>query len=111
MNEWAKKRLQELRAAAPANRKKAEDPFVKVPLWWIEAAAKDTASPTTLVLIELLRLRWKTKSSTFRIPNGRLQKLGVSRKVKYRVLRELEGRLIVLERPARKAPMVTMIAL
>ena len=33
MNEWAKKRIQELKAAAPVKRKKA-DPFVKVPLWW-----------------------------------------------------------------------------
>ena len=31
-------------------RKKAE-PFVKVPLWWIEETAKLTKSPTTLVLI------------------------------------------------------------
>jgi hypothetical protein len=70
-------------------RKKAE-PFVKVPLWWIEETARLTKSPTTLVLIELLRLHWKTKSLTFPLPNGRLQRLGVSRDVKRRVLRDLE---------------------
>jgi hypothetical protein len=40
--------------------------------------------------------------------------LGVSRKMKYRVLHNLEqgqGRLIVVERPARKTPVVTLIAL
>jgi hypothetical protein len=113
MNEYAKKRLAELRAAAPVKRKKTE-PFVKVPMWWIEAAAKATESPTTLVLIELLRLHWKTKRSTFSVPNGRLRKLGVSRKVKHRVLRELEqgqGRLIVVKRKPRKAPTVTLVAL
>jgi hypothetical protein len=31
-------------------------PFVKVPLWWIEAAAKATDSPTTIVLVTFLRL-------------------------------------------------------
>jgi hypothetical protein len=113
MDDWAKKRLQKLQAAAPTKRKKVE-PFVKVPLWWIEEAAKATESPTTLVLIELLRLHWKTGSSTFPLPNGRLQKLGVSRKVKYRVLRDLEkgkGRLIVVERIPRRAPRVCLIAL
>jgi len=111
MNEWANNRIQELKAAAPVKRKKA-DPFVMVPLWWIEAAAKATASPTTLVLIELLRLRWKTKGATFPVPNGRLLKLGVSREVKRLALRNLEREgLILVERQPRKTPVVTLIAL
>ena len=89
--------------------KRKSEPFVKAPLWWIETAAKATNSPTTVVLIELLRLHWKTKSSTFPLPNSRLQRLGVSRKVKQRVLRELErAQLIGVERPARKTPVVTL---
>jgi hypothetical protein len=92
-------------------RKKAE-PFVKVPLWWIEETARLTKSPTTLVLIELLRLHWKTKSLTFPLPNCRLQRLGVSRDVKRRVLRDLErARVIMVERPPRKTPRVTLVAL
>jgi hypothetical protein len=59
MDDWAKRRLAELQAAPPAKRKRAA-PFVKVPLWWIEETAKLTKSPTTLVLMELLRLHWKT---------------------------------------------------
>ena len=78
-------------------------------MWWIEEAAKATKSPTTVVLIELLRLRWKTGSSTFPLPNARLQRLGVSRKVKQRILRELElAQLIIVERPTRKSPVVTL---
>jgi hypothetical protein len=66
----------------------------------------------TILLVELLRLRWKTHSMTFPLPNGRLAKLGVSRKVKQRVLRELEqGQLITVERKSRKAPIVTLVLL
>lgn len=56
MDERTARRMQELEAATPIKRKKVEL-FVKVPLWWIETAAKATKSPTTVVLIELLRLR------------------------------------------------------
>ena len=66
---WHVRRLRELEAAVPVKRKKTE-PFVKVPLRWIEAAAKATGSPTTMLLIELLRLRWKTQSDTFPLPNN-----------------------------------------
>lgn len=108
MDEWTARRMRELEAATPIKRKKVEL-FVKVPLWWIEEAAKATKSPTTVVLIELLRLRWKTGSSTFPLPNARLQRLGVSRKVKQRILRELElAQLIIVERPTRKSPVVTL---
>jgi hypothetical protein len=97
---------------APVKRKKKAEPFVQVPLWWIETAAKDIRSPTTLVLIELLRARWKTQSSTFPLSNARLRKLGVSREVKRRVLRDLERRPVILvERSRGKAPRVTLIGL
>jgi hypothetical protein len=110
--EWRKCRMQELEAAAPVKRKKKAEPFVIVPLWWIEAAAKATKSPTTVVLIELLRLHWKTKSLTFPLPNGRLQKLGVNRECKRQVLRSLEqARLITVERPSRKTVVVTLVVL
>ena len=108
---WHVKRLRELEAAAPKRKKKVEV-FVKVPLWWIEIAAKDTRSPTTLVLIELLYASWKAKSPTFPLPNSRLNKLGVSRKTKYKVLRDLERRPVILvERSPRKTPLITLIGL
>jgi hypothetical protein len=88
------------------------EPFVKVPLWWIEAAAKATNSPRTLVLMELLYTAWKTRRSTFPLPNGRLARLGVSREVKRKVLRDLEhAKLIVVERPTRKTVVVTLCVL
>src|SRR5262245_7681248 len=99
------------KAVTPTKRKQTER-FVKVPLWWIEMAAKAAHSPATIVLIELLYAHWKAKSSTFPLPNGRLKALGVSRKIKARVLRDLEsGQVILVERPSHKAPIVTLVAL
>jgi hypothetical protein len=108
---WAT-RMQELEAKAPVKRKKAADPFVKVPLWWAEAAAKATRTPKALVWIELLRVAWKTKRATFSLPSGRLAKAGVSKDMKGRALRELEvAGLITVERRNGKNPMVTIVVL
>jgi ribosomal protein S19E (S16A) len=108
---WSLKRMRELQAAAPIKRKKVE-PFVKVPLWWIAAAAAAIRSPSVVVLVELLYASWKAKNLTFPLPNGRLTKRGASREVKRRVLRDLErAGLITVERPPRKSPVVTLITL
>lgn len=108
--DW-KQRRAELEAAAPAKRKKTE-PFVRVPLWWVEAAAKATRTPAALVLVYLLHASWKAKSTTFPLPNVYLNKNDVGTKVKRRVLRDLEAAgLISVERPSRKSPIVTLIIL
>src|SRR5262245_28970445 len=95
-------------APTPVKRRKTER-FVKTPLWWIEAAAEAARSPATLVLIELLYQSWQ-KGATFPLPSERLERVGVSREIKRRVLRDLErGGLILVSRAARKAPVVTML--
>jgi hypothetical protein len=111
MSDWSRKRIQELEAAAPVKRKKAE-PFVKVPLWWIEQATRVTRTPKALVCIWLLHLAWKAKSATFPLPNGSLHKRGITRFTKRRALRELEeAGLIAIERRPRKTPIVTLVCL
>jgi hypothetical protein len=100
--------------AAGKHKRQKEEPFVKVPLWWIEQAAKQIHSPATLVLVELLHAKFKTRSSTFTLSNARLQKLGVSRKVKHRILRNLaygKGRMITVEQKAGRAPRISLIGL
>jgi hypothetical protein len=83
---------------------------VLVPWWWVERAAQLAHSPTTLVLMELLHVAWRVKNSTFPLPNARLKKLGVTRNVKWRTLRDLEdGGLITVEHRARKTPIVTLV--
>jgi hypothetical protein len=109
---WYVKRRRELEAMAPTKRKKKAEAFVKVPLWWAEAAANATDTPVLLVLMELLRRHFKTHNLTFPLPNGRLQKLGVSRDVKRRVLHNLErAGLITVERRPNKSPIVTLVSL
>jgi len=108
---WHIRRKRELEVAAPMKRKKVEA-FVKVPLWWITAAANATGSPAVLVLIELLRLQWKTRRMSFPVPNARLKNLGVSREVKRRVLRDLQrAGLITVDQRTRKSPIVTLVSL
>lgn len=103
--------VETLNPGIPAKRKKVE-PFVMVPLWWIAAVAQAARSPRTLVLIELLHASWKSKSPTFPLPNGRLQRLGVSREIKRATLRDLErAGFIAVARMPRKTPIVTLVVL
>jgi len=108
---WHVKRLRELGAARADKRKKVE-PFVKVLLWWIARATKATNTGRALVCIELLHAAWKAKRPTFPLPNGRLARLGLHRRTKYRALCDLErAGLITIERPPRKTPIITLVGL
>jgi hypothetical protein len=92
--------------------KRKEPPFVRVPLWWAESAAKATKSPSALVWVHLLYVAWKRKSMTFPLANRRLEKIGVSREVKRRVLRDLEtAGLVTVERQHGRSPKVTIVVL
>jgi hypothetical protein len=89
---------------------KTADRFARVPLWWVEQAAKVTNTPGALVLVWMLYLAWKTKSNTFPLANTQLR--GVHRNTKYKMLRELEAAgLIQVSREGKKAPIVTLLYL
>jgi len=108
MNDWVKKRLAELEAAAPVKREKKE-PFAKVPLRWAAVAARATKTTKCLVWIELLHMAWRKGSPTFPLPCGKLEKRGVSRETRRRALRELEtAGLIQVEWKHGKTPVVTI---
>ena len=109
MDDWAAKRLAELEAAAPKKRKKKVEPFVNVPLWWMMKAAKATKTPDALVLTHLLYVAWKANYKPFPLSNKWLEKNGVSRKIKSRVLRDLEKvELITVERRSGRSPRVSL---
>ena len=109
-DDWAERRLRELRAAAPVKRKRKRDAFVKVPLWWIEQAACATRSPRMFAAIWLLYLSWEANSLTVTLPNARLAERGVDRQAKRRALAYLEkAGLIMVERPPGKSPKVTLV--
>jgi hypothetical protein len=95
---------------APRKHRK-EDLFAKVPLWWAAEAAKATKAPEILVCVDLLHRAWKEKGKSFTMPNGWLEKNGMDRRVKYRVLRNLEAaKLIKADWRNGKNPLITWIA-
>jgi hypothetical protein len=111
MDDWAAKRLAELKAAAPKKRGKKVEPFVKMPLWFAAAAAAATKTPKAMVWIELVHAAWRAKRSTFPLPNARLRKLGVDRFTKARALRDLErAKLIAVQSRRGRPPLVTIVA-
>jgi hypothetical protein len=95
-----------------AKKKRKEPPFVRVPLWWAESAAAATKSPSALVWVHLLYVAWKRKSMAFPLSNKYLERNGVSREVKRKVLRNLEAAgLITVERRRGRSPRITIVVL
>jgi ribosomal protein S25 len=91
---------------------KQKDAFVKVPMWWIAEASKATRSPAALVCVHLLHASWKARKATFPLSNSYLERHGVSRSVKRRVLRNLEAAgLITVERRNGRSPRVTLVVI
>jgi hypothetical protein len=92
---------------------KGKDIFVKVPLWWIEQVTHAVRSPQQVFVgVWLLHLAWRAGSMTFPVPNGRLGKRGVDRRVKRKALAGLEAAgLIAVERRSGKTPIVTLVVL
>jgi hypothetical protein len=91
-------------------RQRREGTFVQVPLQWASKALTATNSKKAMVCVYLLYCAWRKKSDTFALPNGALAEFGVSRKIKYRALRQLEAAgLIVIEHRPRRTPIITLI--
>jgi hypothetical protein len=96
------------RPAVPRQRKLHNEPFAPVSLARAAKAAQATRSPELLVWVEIEYLAWKANDAPFPLPSARLRRLGVSRKVKVRILRDLErAGLITVEWLRRQAPIVT----
>jgi len=108
-DDYAKKRLAELHAAAPAKRKKTA-PFAVVSL---PAAAKAFAvanCPKAMLWLWLLHQTRKTGKRTVAVPNGAVAKYGVNRETKRRALRQWEAAgLVAIEQRSRKTPVVTLL--
>jgi hypothetical protein len=109
MDEWAKRRLAELEAAAPARRARAA-PYVKVTLAWATKAATATDTTKAMVWLWLVHRARLTGSAVVAVPNGALAKHGVGRKAKCFALRQLEeAGLIAVEWRPRKTPIATLL--
>ena len=91
-----------------------KDTFIKVPIWWATEAAKatKTPSPSSFWHLPASRLVEGKERLRFTLPNGWLERRGVSREIKRRVLRDLEAAgLIKIERTNRQSPRVTIVVL
>jgi hypothetical protein len=109
-DDYVKRRLAELHAAAPTKRKKIE-PYAGVKLGAAARAFTAMNCPKAMVWVWLMHQTRKTGKHTVAVPNGVLAKYGVSRDVKSSALRQLEADgLIAVKRPARKNPIVTIVS-
>jgi hypothetical protein len=90
-------------------RKDKQKPFAKIDLADAAKAFKALGNPKAMVRVWLLHRVWKRKSRTVTAPNGELERLGVSRNIKLRALRQLEaGGLISIDHRHGKSPLVTV---
>ena len=109
MDDYAKRRLAELHAAAPIKRKKVK-PYAAAEL---DSAAKAFAAmgcPKALVYLWLVRRARMKGKRTITAPNGELAKYGVYPQMKLRALKELEtGGVVSLDVQPGKTSIVTLL--
>jgi hypothetical protein len=107
-DDYAKRRLAELHAAAPAKRKKIK-PFALIELDVAAKAFAAASCPKAMVWVWLVHQARKVGKKTVAVPNGALAKYGVDRKTKYLALRQYEAvGLLTVEWRARKTPVATL---
>ena len=97
MDDWAKQRLEELEAAAPV--KRADDRLIGCPVAWLLRVLPVVRSPKQLVVAIWL---WRRRvvcgnRDTFSVPNGELERWGISRQAKYRALGYLVAAGVIAE--------------
>jgi hypothetical protein len=108
-DDYAKRRLAELHAAAPAKPKKI-DYFAMVPLATAAKACAAVNCPKVMVYLWLVHQARKTGKNTVAVPNGALGKYGVSREIKRRALKELEAcGVISIRQQPKKTPLATLL--
>jgi hypothetical protein len=97
------------RKVLPGKRRRRQ-PFVMVPLAWIEQLSKPKHRASWPVALELLRRNLRHNGQPFPLANGQLEaKFRINRTQKWEALRELEQLdLIRIENRPRKSPMVTI---
>jgi hypothetical protein len=110
MEAWAKRRLAELKEAAPAKHEK-KVPFAKVPLPLAAEAAAATGGLRLFVWLWLLHRSWQRQTRAVVVPNTALRQYGISREVKRRALNDLAAAgIISVEYRPYKNPMVTLLS-
>jgi hypothetical protein len=108
-DDYAKRGLAELCAAAPVKHKKTE-PFAMVSLQETAKAFDVVHCPKAMLWLWLIHQARKTGTRTVAVPNGAVAKYGVSREIKRLALRQWEeAGLITIERRPPETPVVTLL--
>jgi hypothetical protein len=96
-------------AARPKREAKRLVGFVRMPWAWAHALASSGAGGKVwVVACHVLYETWRAKGRPITVPNGMLERCGVSRDAKTRTLRKLEQLgLVSVEWRANKSPIVS----
>jgi hypothetical protein len=86
--------------------------FVRTPWAWVNALASSGAGGKVWVVAShILYEVWRAKGRPIAVPNGMLERCGVSRQAKYRALQKLEQLgLVSIEWRDNKSPVVTVLS-
>ena len=95
-------------------KRKRSRQFVIVPMSWVDCLSLVSARHAGCayrIALALLRRQWERRTNTFTLSNKVVTEMGLSRRTKWRVLRELEllG-LIKIERRLKRSPVVTIVS-
>jgi hypothetical protein len=97
--------------AAPQRDAKRLVGFIRMPWGWADAlASNDVGGKVWAVACHILYETWRAKGQPIKVPNGMLERFGVSRDAKIRALHKLEQLgLVSVEWRPRKSPIVTIL--
>jgi hypothetical protein len=99
-----------LRPKGTARKAKWQKRFILVPWAWADRLKEAHYIGTYRVALHLLYEHWRNGGRAVVLSNCASEKIGVSRKVKWDALRELEWwGLIAIERRPRKSPLVSLL--
>jgi hypothetical protein len=96
--------------AAGSRKAKWQRKFVRVPWGWVDRLKTTNRGSTYRLALLLIYEYWRTGGRPIQLSNAMLAGDGVTRKSKWRALRELEQlELVKIERRPRKSPVVTLL--
>jgi hypothetical protein len=96
--------------AAGSRKVKWQRKFIRVPWAWVDQLKATKRASTYRLALIMIYEYWRTGGRPIKLSNAMLAGDGVTRKSKWRALRELEQLgLVKVERQPRKSPMVTLL--
>ena len=93
-----------------APRRRLRGHFIQVPLPWLKLL-EGASGQTCRLALHLAYLNWRRKGAPIALSNSNALGLGLARRTKWRVLRELERRgLVSIERHPGRSPIIRLMS-